>query len=245
LHAAGAVPLPPYIKRAPEASDAERYQTVYSHFEGAVAAPTAGLHFTDDVLARLRSKGIASAFLTLHVSAGTFMPVKTEDALQHPMHREQVIIKKQVVEGLLTKRGNVVAVGTTAVRTLESLYWFGAKLLKDADAAFSIASMDPYELEANAPPADKVFEAILQMMHRNTLTELIGETAIYIVPGYRFKVCQGLVTNFHQPGSTLLLLIAAFVGPDWKKIYTDALSKGYRFLSYGDSSLLLPSTISK
>ncbi len=240
LHAAGAVPLPPYIKRSADKTDSQRYQTVYSQFEGAVAAPTAGLHFTDEVLKALRAKGMLTDFLTLHVSAGTFMPVKSENALDHTMHREQVVVKRTNIENLLIKNRKVIAVGTTAMRTLESLYWYGVLLSLNPDAPFDIRQDDPYRHVERAVPSAQALEGILSMMDRKGLSELIGETGIYIVPGYQFRICQGLVTNFHQPGSTLLLLIAAFLGEDWKRIYAEALSHNYRFLSYGDSSLLLP-----
>jgi S-adenosylmethionine:tRNA ribosyltransferase-isomerase len=240
LHRAGAIPLPPYIKRAAEQSDTQRYQTVYSHFEGAVAAPTAGLHFTDDVLRALRSKGILTDFLTLHVSAGTFMPVKSTDAMDHTMHQEQIVVKRSNIENLLRPGRKVVAVGTTAMRTLESLYWYGVRLAKDGNAPFLVKQGDPYLSEEQSIDRAQAFGTILRMMDRQGLKELTGETAIYIVPGYRFRICEGLITNFHQPGSTLLLLIAAFIGTQWKQVYEEALAHNYRFLSYGDSSLLLP-----
>ncbi|HWA32583.1 MAG TPA: S-adenosylmethionine:tRNA ribosyltransferase-isomerase [Cyclobacteriaceae bacterium] len=240
LHKAGAIPLPPYIKRSADLADAQRYQTVYSHFEGAVAAPTAGLHFTDKVLGAMRNKGIRTDFLTLHVSAGTFMPVKSENALEHTMHQEQVIVKRSNIENLLRQDRKIIAVGTTAMRTLESLYWFGAKLARDKDSAFLVEQDEPYLPDQQSIDPTQSLKAILAMMDAKGLNELTGETAIYIVPGYEFKLCKGLITNFHQPGSTLLLLIAAFLGPEWKRIYNEALAHEYRFLSYGDSSLLLP-----
>ena len=239
LQEAGKVPLPPYIKRPAEASDQQRYQTVYAHFEGAVAAPTAGLHFTEDVLRDIQSRGALCEFLTLHVSAGTFMPVKNENAIEHPMHREQVVVERSVIEKLLAPGRRVIAVGTTAMRTLESIYWYGVRLCKDPNATFSISSFEPYENDA-PPRVSQSLKAILDMFDRNRLTRIVGDTAIYIVPGYQFKVCNALITNFHQPGSTLLLLIAAFIGKDWKSVYQEALSNNYRFLSYGDSSLLIP-----
>ncbi len=235
----GATPLPPYIKRAAEVSDLERYQTVYSHFEGAVAAPTAGLHFTEEVLQKIKAKGIALDFVTLHVSAGTFQPVKTENALEHTMHSEQVIISKQNIESLMSSR-KVIAVGTTSMRTLESLYWFGVKLLKDEQAAFIIQQDDPYKSYNELPSAAESIAAVARYMSNNHLEQLTGHTSIFILPGYTFRICKGLVTNFHQPGSTLMLLVAALVGDDWRKIYNEALENGYRFLSYGDSSLLMP-----
>lgn len=240
IQAAGVVPLPPYIKREAEASDRERYQTVYSHIEGAVAAPTAGLHFTVDVFHKIQSKDILTDFLTLHVSAGTFLPLKTENAMDHPMHDEQLIIHKRNLTNLLLLEKKVIAVGTTALRTLESVYWYGVLLMKDHDAPFAVDAHLPYQFKGTLPTAREAFQAVLSFMERTGREDLNGQTSIYIVPGYRFRVCQGLVTNFHQPGSTLLLLIAAFIGVGWKEMYREALEKKYRFLSYGDSSLLLP-----
>lgn len=236
---AGETPLPPYIKRKAEASDTERYQTIYSHHEGAVAAPTAGLHFTDAVFRRLVEKNIDHDFLTLHVSAGTFQPIKTENPDDHVMHEEQIIVNRKNVENLLVHDRFVIAVGTTSMRTLESLYWYGAKLMSDPDALFTIGQRDAYTIK-NPPPAEDGLKAVHDYMLRNNMNELIGETSIFIHPGYAFKVCQGLITNFHQPASTLILLVAAFVGEDWKRIYNEALENEYRFLSYGDSSLLIP-----
>ena len=239
IHGSGETPLPPYIKRKAEASDRERYQTVYAHYDGAVAAPTAGLHFTPHVLESLKSKGIQTDFLTLHVSAGTFQPVKTSNAAEHIMHNEQVIISRKNMESLLQKDKFIVPVGTTSMRTLESLYWFGAKLMADADAAFRITQNDPYIFRGEPPPLKDALKRVLTYMNEHQLEVLTGETSIYIVPGYTFRLCNALITNFHQPGSTLILLVAAFVGPDWKKIYDEALKNDYRFLSYGDSSLLM------
>lgn len=238
VHLAGATPLPPYLHRDAEPEDQERYQTIYSHHDGAVAAPTAGLHFTDRVFEDLTQRGIAKDFVTLHVSAGTFQPVKTELAAEHTMHHEQVIISRKNMEHLLEDR-QVIAVGTTSMRTLESLYWFGARLCVDPEAKFDILQDDPYG-RIPAPSTREALQAVLRYMDRHQLDLLMGRTAIYIMPGYTFRICRGLITNFHQPGSTLMLLVAALVGDDWKKIYTEALTQGYRFLSYGDSSLLLP-----
>jgi len=239
LKECGSTPLPPYLKRKAEAADKERYQTIYSQADGAVAAPTAGLHFTEKVLTNLKEKGIDMEFLTLHVSAGTFLPVKTENALEHAMHAEQILIHKKAIERLINKDKKIVAVGTTSMRTLESLYWYGSKLISDKNAEFVIHKMDPYEIHATATKEESI-EAILRKMEKENIDFISGETSIYIVPGYTFKVCNGLATNFHQPSSTLMLLIAAFVGEDWKKIYQAALENNYRFLSYGDSSLLMP-----
>ncbi len=234
----GLTPLPPYLKRQAEQSDRLRYQTVYSQFEGAVAAPTAGLHFTDRILNELVSAGHKIEFLTLHVSAGTFQPVKVENAVEHPMHCEQVIATYQNIQELIAS-GFTVAVGTTSMRTLESLYWYGVKLINDPKADFIINQFDPYHTSSPISKATAL-EAILTKMKNEELTVISGETSIMIMPGYHFKVTDGLITNFHQPGSTLMLLVAAFVGPDWKQIYEEALQNDYRFLSYGDSSLLIP-----
>jgi S-adenosylmethionine:tRNA ribosyltransferase-isomerase len=236
---AGITPLPPYIKREASAEDINRYQTVYSHYEGAVAAPTAGLHFTDNVFESLQQKGIGKDFVTLHVSAGTFQPVKAENALEHTMHHEQVVITRSTIENLMDTEKFVVAVGTTSMRTLESLYWFGVKLLADPNAEFSISQTDPYQ-NKNLPSSFAALKAVAKHLDKHRLTNLIGVTSIFIYPGYSFQLCKGLITNFHLPASTLMLLVAAFVGDDWKKIYGEALDNHYRFLSYGDSSLLLP-----
>lgn len=236
----GQVPLPPYLHRAAVQEDRQRYQTVYAQQPGAVAAPTAGLHFTDRVLQQIRSRGIAQNFLTLHVSAGTFQPIKTDDAAGHTMHGEQMVVTRQNIQQVLDS-AIIVAVGTTAMRTLESLYWYGVKLLLLNDSVFHIAQDLPYALApSELPTRDQAFAAIANYMDKSRLESLTGETHIYIRPGYTFRVVRGLITNFHQPGSSLILLVAAFVGPDWRKIYAEALAHPYRFLSYGDSSLLIP-----
>jgi S-adenosylmethionine:tRNA ribosyltransferase-isomerase len=236
---AGTTPLPPYIKRAAEKDDTTRYQTIYSHHEGAVAAPTAGLHFTEKVFESLRNTGIAHDFVTLHVSAGTFQPVKAENAREHVMHYEQVTINRQTLDNLVNSQGKIIGVGTTSMRTLESAYWFGVKLLQNPEADFNITQHDPYALPASVPAPDAL-KAITAYMDAKGLKSLTGTTSIFIYPGYRFRVCSGLITNFHQPGSTLMLLVAAFIGERWREVYNQALAQGYRFLSYGDSSLLLP-----
>jgi S-adenosylmethionine:tRNA ribosyltransferase-isomerase len=239
IELAGEIPIPPYLNRDAEALDTQRYQTIYSKKEGAVAAPTAGLHFTPAVLERLAAKGIGLEELTLHVSAGTFNPVKTENALEHPMHSEQIVLHRQTLEKLLASR-RVVAVGTTSMRTLESVYWFGVQLLQDPDAAFDIGqqtAIEPYK--GTLPDRSTALKAVLDCFQRRGLEELYGNTQIYLVPGCQFHVCDALITNFHQPGSTLMLLVAAFTGGDhWREIYQAALDSDYRFLSYGDSSLL-------
>lgn len=235
----GDTPLPPYIKRKVDATDAERYQTVYAHAEGAVAAPTAGLHFTPAVMDALVAKDIHHSFVTLHVSAGTFQPIKTSRAEDHVMHQEQIVISRKNVEHLLHPGRRIIAVGTTSMRTLESVYWYGAKILRTGETTFRINQDDPYTMSAPPPPRD-AFLAVAERMNHLQVDHLTGETSIYIRPGYTFRVCQGLITNFHQPASTLMLLVAAFVGPDWRRIYDEALQHDYRFLSYGDSSLLMP-----
>jgi S-adenosylmethionine:tRNA ribosyltransferase-isomerase len=237
IRLSGETPLPPYLKRDAEESDKERYQTVYAHHEGAVAAPTAGLHFTPAIIKDLEDKAIPIDFVTLHVSAGTFQPIKVAEASQHIMHNEQILVKRATIENLLTKLQFVIPVGTTSMRTLESLYWFGVKLLRDKEASFVIQQDDPYVVQ-ELPPSRTALETVLDYMDRKQIETLIGETSIFIMPGYKFRICQALITNFHQPGSTLILLVAAFVGDDWKKIYGEAMANDYRFLSYGDSSIL-------
>lgn len=238
VEACGETPLPPYLNRKAEETDKSRYQTVYSEKEGAVAAPTAGLHFTDEVFADLRTKGIQEAALTLHVSAGTFQPIKVQAVEEHPMHSEQMEIKRETIEKLLNHSGKIVAVGTTSVRTLESMYWYGVQLIENQGNRFEIEKLAPYVSRASLPTRREVLEAIKNEMERSTTDTLFGTTSIFIFPGYKFQLVDGLITNFHQPDSTLVLLIAALVGEDWKKIYQEALDSNYRFLSYGDSSLL-------
>ncbi len=241
LESAGEVPLPPYLNRKATQEDKPRYQTVYSKNQGAVAAPTAGLHFTNDVLKELENKGIRKEYLTLHVSAGTFQPVKHENVVDHPMHSEVVIIKKETIRSLLNFNGKIIAVGTTSMRSLESLYWFGVKLHLNKGSLFKIDKLDPYQIPPiPLPSKTEAFEEISNYMVTNDLNQLYGSTEIFIMPGYQFKICDGLITNFHLPKSTLILLIAAFVGENWRKIYQEALNENYRFLSYGDSSFLMP-----
>ncbi|SMD36672.1 S-adenosylmethionine:tRNA ribosyltransferase-isomerase [Reichenbachiella faecimaris] len=240
VEAAGHVPLPPYLNREEEAEDKDRYQTVFSELEGAVAAPTAGLHFTDDILKKLAKKGIKQDRLTLHVSAGTFRPIKDADFKNHDMHNERIIVNRQNIANILAATGSIIPVGTTALRTLESLYWYGVKLAKDRKTKFFVEKNDPYEKHLQGISLEHAMTAILNKMDSENIDQLKGETEIFIYPGYEFKVANGLFTNFHMPASTLVLLVAAFVGDDWKKIYQEALDKDYRFLSYGDTSLLLP-----
>lgn len=232
----GDIPLPPYLNRATEPSDQQTYQTVYSKYEGAVAAPTAGLHFTDSVLTQLEKSGHHIEYLTLHVSAGTFQPVKAELATNHVMHQEQIVVTRQNVVTLLSSKFTV-AVGTTSVRTLESIYWFGVKLMGNNESNFHISQQDAYTLPQHIS-TPQALQQVLDYMDFNKLNALVGETAIYIMPGYQFRTVDALITNFHQPGSTLILLVASFVGTDWREIYRAALENNYRFLSYGDSSLL-------
>jgi S-adenosylmethionine:tRNA ribosyltransferase-isomerase len=239
VEASGKVPLPPYLNRAAEESDKPRYQTVYSQHDGAVAAPTAGLHFTPEILKALENKGICESFLTLHVSAGTFQPIKAENILEHPMHSEQLVVTKESIADVVAAEDKIIAVGTTSMRTLESLYWFGVRLM-NGNEVFVIQKLEPYQDYESLPSRKSAFEAILSWMEINNLNQIIGTTEIFIFPGYEFRVCDGLITNFHQPGSTLILLVAAFIGADWKKLYDQALENNYRFLSYGDSSLLMP-----
>ncbi|ELR72404.1 S-adenosylmethionine:tRNA ribosyltransferase-isomerase [Fulvivirga imtechensis AK7] len=240
IQAAGKIPLPPYINREVSDEDKERYQTIYSHHAGAVAAPTAGLHFSDQILKNLKAKGVSLNYLTLHVSAGTFQPVKEENVLHHPMHSEQIVVTMDNIDALLSN-DQVIAVGTTSMRTLESLYWYGVKILLKKDAKFIIEKLLPYEFDcARLPEPQEAFKVIKRWMQQNNLHTIIGNTEIFIFPGYEFKVCKGLITNYHLPGSTLILLVAAFIGEDWRKVYKEALDNEYRFLSYGDSSLLMP-----
>ncbi|PZX51997.1 S-adenosylmethionine:tRNA ribosyltransferase-isomerase [Algoriphagus chordae] len=238
VEASGEVPLPPYLNRKPVEDDKSRYQTVYSEKDGAVAAPTAGLHFTPEILAQIKAKGIKQAQVTLHVSAGTFQPIKADQVTEHPMHSEQINVNRQTIEMISSQLGKVVAVGTTSVRTLESLYWYGVKLIEGKGEELIIEKLFPYENRESVPTAQESYEAILNHMTENNLETIMGSTEIFIFPGYEFKIVEGLITNFHQPGSTLILLIATILGEDWKRVYAEALANDYRFLSYGDSSLL-------
>ncbi|MCP2042030.1 S-adenosylmethionine:tRNA ribosyltransferase-isomerase [Pontibacter sp. HSC-36F09] len=243
LERCGRLPLPPYLNRELTPDDRTRYQTIYACNEGAVAAPTAGLHFTDQVMEQLQTKGIDSTFLTLHVGAGTFKPVKADTMEAHEMHAEQLMVSKQVVEQLLQHLGKpLIPVGTTSMRSLESLYWLGVLLLQQPDLRpeeLHVTQWLPYETNSS-PTATEALQNLLNYMERHQTQHLHASTQIIIAPGYTFKVCNGLVTNFHQPESTLLLLVAALIGEDWKQVYRHALDNNYRFLSYGDSSLLLP-----
>lgn len=240
INKAGETPLPPYLKRKPVKDDSTRYQTVYSKNNGAVAAPTAGLHFTENILNQLKEKNIDTEYLTLHVSAGTFKPVEAEDYRDHEMHCEQVSIKKESILKLLDHQENLIAIGTTSLRILESMYWFGVLLTEDPEATFFIHKNLPYEIgRSKGISFEHALIKILELMEVKNISELHGETEIFIYPGYKIRTAQGLFTNFHLPKSTLLLLISSFVGEAWQDIYKEALTKDYRFLSYGDSSLLL------
>lgn len=236
LEVCGSIPIPPYLNRGTEEIDLERYQTLYARFRGSVAAPTAGLHFTDRVLELIRAKGIETGTVCLHVGAGTFLPVKSSLVAEHTMHREPFVVTLSFLESLLNRRGKVIAVGTTSVRTLESLYYVGAKCI-ETGLPQDVDQWDPYEKDYPFT-LEEALTALIVYMKKNGMDNLQIGTRIIIVPGYRFKVVDVLVTNFHQPQSTLLLLISAFVGGDWKTIYDHAMDDGFRFLSYGDSSLL-------
>ncbi len=236
----GNVPLPPYMKRETVIDDTLRYQTVYSKVEGSVAAPTAGLHFTEKVLHDLDDKKITRGNVTLHVGAGTFKPVKTESIEEHTMHSESFSVPKGTIEQILEALGSneIIAVGTTSMRTIESIYWFGVQLLQGrfTGGEITIDQWEPYH--ANIEDTIAAFKAVKAFMESEGFGVLVGRTNIIIVPGYEFRVFTGLITNFHQPSSTLLLLVAAFIGSDWHKVYEYALKNDFRFLSYGDSSLL-------
>ena len=239
LHKTGATPLPPYIKRTAEISDAERYQTVFNQEKGSVAAPTAALHFTQDLLEEIKSRHTIG-YLTLHVGAGTFKPVKSEQIGEHEMHGEPFSVSKTLLHQLINAE-TIIPVGTTSLRTLESLHWLGVKLLTEGSLAeWTLGQWEAYDLVKNNVSRKKSFTALLNYMEGHQLEDLACRTSLLIAPSYTFNVPSGLITNFHQPQSTLLLLIAAFVGTNWKKIYEHAVQEKYRFLSYGDSSLLLP-----
>lgn len=236
LETCGTIPIPPYLNRDSEAIDSQRYQTLYARFRGSVAAPTAGLHFTERVLNAIKEKGIDMETVCLHVGAGTFLPVKSETISGHTMHKEPFVVRKKFIEDIAGTDRPVIAVGTTSVRTLESLYFAGVQCIRKG-APEEISQWLPYETDYSLS-RQEAFSALCQYMERNGLEELKLGTRIIIVPGYEFHVTDALVTNFHQPQSTLLLLISAFVDGDWKRIYDFALGHGFRFLSYGDSSLL-------
>jgi S-adenosylmethionine:tRNA ribosyltransferase-isomerase len=248
LHRAGAIPLPPYIKREVQESDSTRYQTIYANQEGSVAAPTAGLHFTENIFHDLKRKNIQTDFITLHVGAGTFKPVKSETIAAHEMHGEFITIKKSTIENILKNiSSTIVAVGTTTLRSIESLYWVGVKLTigyllsrnaESVEQVFKIGQWEVYQLEEKNIQPIEALKAVLNFMNENNLEILVARTQIIIVPGYKPKLANALITNFHQPQSTLLLLVAALIGNDWKRVYNYALKNNFRFLSYGDGCLL-------
>jgi S-adenosylmethionine:tRNA ribosyltransferase-isomerase len=267
LHRAGLIPLPPYIRRAAEEADQERYQTIYARHDGSVAAPTAGLHFSDNIFASLSQKHIRQEYVTLHVGAGTFMPVKAATMEGHTMHTEWISVERSTIVALLQAIGNIPApahqepdlrdqariipVGTTSLRTIESLYWLGLKIIAGPSVApedLAVRQWDAYEWEEQTSSprsissvgAREALNALLDWMDRQGLTQLLSRTQLLITPGYRWKIAQALITNFHQPESTLLLLVAALIGEDWRKVYQYALDHQFRFLSYGDGSLLFP-----
>jgi len=239
LDAIGELPIPPYLNRKSEESDKTTYQTVYSKIKGSVAAPTAGLHFTERVLKALDDKGVEREELTLHVGAGTFKPVKSEEIGDHDMHTEHIAVRRQTIEKLIVHKGEAVAVGTTSVRTLESLYYMGIKAMNGAED-LHIEQWMPYDEKTAHPTTIEALTALLHYMEERDMDVLHSSTQIIIAPGYEYHIVRRMVTNFHQPQSTLLLLVSAFVKGDWHKIYDYALTHGFRFLSYGDSSILIP-----
>lgn len=243
LEAVGELPIPPYLNRKTEESDKQTYQTVYSKIKGSVAAPTAGLHFTPQVMEAIDAKGIVRDEVTLHVGAGTFKPVKSTEIGDHEMHSEYIVVERHTIERLLAHDGEAIAVGTTSVRTLESLYYIGVLIGKCPDATeeqLRVTQWMPYEEENNRLSTCEALRNILDYLDRHELPALHTHTQIMIAPGYTFHIVKRIVTNFHQPKSTLLLLVSAFVKGDWRKIYDYALANDFRFLSYGDSSLLIP-----
>jgi len=241
---AGSLPIPPYLNRETEQSDLERYQTVYSKIKGSVAAPTAGLHFTEKVFSHLTEDGHELAELTLHVGAGTFQPVKSETISGHEMHSEHLYISRDFLKKLIHHTGKKIAIGTTSVRTLESLYWLGFQAHKNPEFSISnlkVGQWEAYQEKDSQIGANSALEALIKLLDKNQTDYLSASTQIIIAPGYQFRIVDGLITNFHQPQSTLLLLISAYLGDEWLKIYDHALKNDYRFLSYGDSNLYLKS----
>jgi S-adenosylmethionine:tRNA ribosyltransferase-isomerase len=248
LDQSGLVPLPPYIHREADSTDKDRYQTIYARLKGSVAAPTAGLHFTDRVFQSLAQKNIISAYVTLHVGAGTFKPVSAATLGEHEMHAEQISISIQVLKQLLSlseegEPKTIIPVGTTSMRTIESFYWLGVRKLKGKmdETNPTVKQWDPYDpaLDTGVTFHDSM-KALLDHLENSESPVLIASTRLIIAPGYRYRIAGGLITNFHQPRSTLLLLVSALIGDDWKKVYSYALENNFRFLSYGDSCLLLP-----
>ena len=242
LEAAGEIPLPPYLHRDAEPDDRDRYQTVFARYDGSVAAPTAGLHFTQPLIAELRDEGFGFDEVTLHVGAGTFRPVATETIGEHAMHSETIIVRKSLIEDLIQHFGKpIIPVGTTSTRTLESLYWIGVMLKEQGDALRPLHVEQWFPYEAHSPlSATEALQGILAYLDKHGLTRLEASTALMIAPSYKMHIITGLITNFHQPKSTLLLLVSALIGERWKDCYRFALDHGFRFLSYGDSCLFLP-----
>ncbi|MBP1630467.1 MAG: S-adenosylmethionine:tRNA ribosyltransferase-isomerase [Bacteroidetes bacterium] len=235
----GVIPLPPYLNREAIDRDNDDYQTIYANQEGSVAAPTAGLHFTERTFSDLNSKGIKSSFVTLHVGAGTFKPVTTDSIAEHIMHTEKITVKKSVIEDLINYFDKkIICVGTTSVRTIESLYWHGVKLIenKDTETDIDILQWEPYTKEINILPK-YALEAILERMEKDKVDLLCGQTQIIIAPSYKYRIVKGMITNFHQPKSTLLLLVSAMIGDKWKECYNFAKENDFRFLSFGDACL--------
>ncbi len=240
LNHSGMIPIPPYLKRESNENDKSRYQTIYSNIQGSVAAPTAGLHFTSEALKRIKDKGIDTENITLHVGAGTFTPVKTRIITDHPMHTERFYIYRKNLDKLLQHRGNIISVGTTTLRCLESIYWTGVKILQHngiSNTSFALGQWEYTKLHQDIP-LKEALESIKNYMIVHNIEIMEATTQIMIIPGYKFRIPHALITNFHQPKSTLLMLIAAFVGENWKNIYSYALKHNFRFLSYGDSNLL-------
>ncbi len=241
IEAAGKVPLPPYIKRNTDEEDTSRYQTIFAEHDGSVAAPTAGLHFTENIFEKLTTKNIQKAFVTLHVGAGTFKPVKATTMQEHEMHAEYIDVDVATIQNLQSNIGKIAVVGTTSLRTIESLYWFGVKVFNDKDVnELSLQQWDVYsdDLTNTTCTAQEALSALLVWMKQNNKQRIFTQTQILIAPGYRFRMANILITNFHQPKSTLLLLVAAAIGDDWKKMYDYALQNDFRFLSYGDGNLI-------
>lgn len=236
----GNIPLPPYLDRDSLEQDKQDYQTIYANNEGSVAAPTAGLHFTEETLADLKKNNIYTDFVTLHVGAGTFKPVSSHNIGQHQMHTEKIFVSKSTIINLVKHlERDIVAVGTTSVRTLESLYWYGVELLEKGNIPMSIKQWQPYE-KPTSISSKEALQAIINFLDATNQDYIEGETELIIAPSYKYRIINGIVTNFHQPKSTLLLLVSAFIGEEWKKIYDHALKHNYRFLSYGDACLFLP-----
>lgn len=243
LEAAGEIPLPPYLHREAEASDRERYQTVFAKHEGSVAAPTAGLHFTNDLIQSLKDKGTSFEEVTLHVGAGTFRPVSSETIGEHEMHSETIVVKKSCIENIIKNCGKtIIPVGTTSMRTIESIYWIGLMLMEEGleERRLHLNQWFPYKERESLPSAEESLSTIVKYLEMHNMSELHASTALMIAPSCKIKVAKALITNFHQPKSTLLLLVSALIGEKWKEAYQYALDNGFRFLSYGDSCLFIP-----